>query len=144
MKIYFAIKYHADNRNRRLIENISELLSNNNHDSFCIAKDFEQWGKETFTPYELMRKSFAEIEKADLLLIEFSEKGVGLGIEAGYAYAKGRPIVVIFNSGEVSTTLAGVAEAVYHYENVAELGNIIRELKTVVNINRQNHSKGLE
>jgi len=34
-----------------------------------------------------MRVTFAEIDRSDLAILEMSEKGVGLGIEAGYVIA---------------------------------------------------------
>lgn len=128
MRIYFAIKYHADNSNRGLIEAITDILSKYNHDSVCIAKDIENWGGKSFSPAELMKISFDEIEKADLVLIEFSEKGVGLGIEAGYAYASNKPIVVLSKTDEVSTTLRGIAHRIYRYKNLENLDEYIKNL----------------
>ena len=77
----------------------------------------EQWGALAFTPQALMQRTFDEIEACDLLLVEFSEKGVGLGIEAGYAAARGRPVVVLAPEGvEISTTLQGISRRVIRYE----------------------------
>lgn len=69
-----------------------------------------------------MTLTFREIEKSDFLLIELSEKGVGLGIEVGYAYAKGAPIIIIAKTGsDISTTMQGVAKKVIFYDNIEEL-----------------------
>jgi nucleoside 2-deoxyribosyltransferase len=35
-----------------------------------------------------MRLTFEKIDICDLVIIDLTEKSVGLGIEAGYAYAK--------------------------------------------------------
>ena len=59
-----------------------------------------------------MKRAFLEIKRAAFVLIECSEKGVGIGIEAGYAYANGIPIVVIYRSGaDLSNTLSGIMTA---------------------------------
>ena len=117
MKIYLAIKYHPDLRNRALIEAISTALAAQGWQTVCIVRDVEQWGALAFTPQALMQRTFDEIEACDLLLVEFSEKGVGLGIEAGYAAARGRPVVVLAPEGvEISTTLQGISRRVIRYE----------------------------
>lgn len=79
----------------------------------CIVRDVELWGQHTFDAKTLMQRTFAEIDRSDLVVVDFAEKGVGLGIEAGYAYGKGLPILVIVPQGSpVSTTLAGIATCI--------------------------------
>ncbi|HEX9925880.1 MAG TPA: hypothetical protein VGD99_24705 [Anaerolineae bacterium] len=46
-----------------------------------------------------MARSFVEIDSSEVVVIELSAKGVGLGIEAGYAYARRIPIVTIARTG---------------------------------------------
>jgi 2'-deoxynucleoside 5'-phosphate N-hydrolase len=122
MKIYLAIKYHADQQNRGVIEGIAAALTAQGHEIFCVARDLEQWGAMTFAPDMLMRHSFAAIRAADVVLVEFTEKGVGLGIEAGYAHANGIPVVTIARPGaDISETLRGIATTVFLYTNYAAL-----------------------
>ena len=117
MKIFLSIKYYPDLRNRALIEAISAALAAQGWQTVCIVRDVEQWGTLAFTPQALMQRTFDEIDACDLLLVEFSEKGVGLGIEAGYAAARGRPVVVLAPEGvEISTTLQGISRRVIRYE----------------------------
>ena len=69
-----------------------------------------------------MTKAFEAIRSCQLVVIELTEKGVGLGIEAGYAYAQGIPIITIAQKGcDISTTLAGISESVYRYSDFADL-----------------------
>lgn len=125
MKIYLAIKYHADGDNWPLVEAICNTLAAAGHQVVCIVCDVEEWGAVTMPPAELMRRSFQAIDAADLLLVELSEKGVGLGIEAGYAHAHGIPIVVIAQPGaDISTTLTGIADQTFVYSDVAELAGL--------------------
>ena len=47
---------------------------------------------------------------------------MGLGIEAGYAYAKQIPIVVIARKGsDISATLRGIAQKLFLYNEFGEL-----------------------
>ena len=126
MKAYLAIKFKEDNSNREIIESISNVLGGLGIEVISMARDYEKWGELVFTPSELMEKTFKEIDLSDLLIIEFSEKGVGLGIEAGYAYAKQKPIIVIAKEGsDISSTLKGIAKDVIFYINAEDLKNKI-------------------
>jgi hypothetical protein len=128
MHIYIAIKYHADNANRPKIEQISRLIEKVGGSTICIARDVELWGQQHFAPDELMRRSFDAIEACDLILIDLTEKGVGIGIEAGFAYAKGIPIVTIAEQGaDISTTLQGVSQTCFWYENDEALATFVAQ-----------------
>ena len=110
MKAYISIKYRADNGNKDCIEKISSALERNGIETVCIARDIEKWGQVQLSPHELMQRTFAEIDSSHLVVVDLTEKGVGLGIEAGYAYAEQIPIVVITRKGsDISATLQGIA-----------------------------------
>jgi nucleoside 2-deoxyribosyltransferase len=130
MKLYLAIKYHPNQQNRAQIEAISGILERQGFETVCIARDVEQWGQVHFTPAELMQRSFAEIETSDVVVIELTEKGVGVGIEAGYAYAKGIPIITIARKGsDMSETLAGISQKLFLYDDMDELTEFFHQLK---------------
>ncbi len=129
MKSYFAHKFYSDGRNKKLIEDISESLKENDVETVIMARDFEEWGNKTYSPKELMELSFKQIDDCDSLILEFSEKGTGLGIEAGYAYAKNKPIYVIAKFGsEISATLKGIAASIIFYSDPKEIGKKIKEI----------------
>lgn len=131
MKIFLSIKYHPDHGNRALIEQISAALEANGHPTICIARDLEHWGKDHYPPQELMRLTFERIRLCDCILVELSEKGVGVGIETGYAVALGKPVWVIARSGsDISETLRGIAKHVFTYNNLQKLKSIFSELST--------------
>ena len=122
MKAYIAIKYHPDNKNRPAIEQISNALEQNGFDTVSVTRDLEKWGQVHFTPEELMQKSFEAIDASDIVVIELTEKGVGIGIEAGYAWAKCIPIVTIAKKGvAISTTLQGISRKLLWYDGFDEL-----------------------
>ncbi|MBE7472337.1 MAG: nucleoside 2-deoxyribosyltransferase [Anaerolineae bacterium] len=129
MRAYLAIKYHPDNQNRELIQNIAAGLEQAGFETVCIARDVEQWGQIHFTPAELMQRSFAEIEASDVVVVELTEKGVGVGIEAGYAYAKGLPIITIARKGaDISATLQGISQKLFLYDDTDELLRFLQTL----------------
>ena len=122
MKLFLSIKYHADNANRPQIEGVTAALRQRGWEVICVMRDIEEWGERPLPADELMVQTFAAIEGCDLLLVELSEKGVGIGIEAGYAHARGIPIVVVApTGGDISTTLQGVARRFGWYDHYDEL-----------------------
>lgn len=126
-RAYLAIKFHEDFSNRDSIESILDILQEKGIECVVMAKDFEKYGEIKFTPDELMKLAFEQIDKSDFLVIEFSEKGVGLGIEAGYAYSRGIPIIVIAKEGsKVSNTLRGITRKIVFYESFEELKENLR------------------
>jgi nucleoside 2-deoxyribosyltransferase len=87
-----------------------------------VVRDLEEWGRVQFTPDDLMRRSFALIDASDLVVVDLTEKGVGVGIEAGYAFAHGLPVVTVAEVGaDISTTLRGISRAVLRYRTPDDL-----------------------
>ena len=122
MKAYIGIKYYEDFRNRNIIEKISLVLENRGYETSCIVRDTEQWGLVRLEPHELMKATFDEIDSCDIVIIDLSEKGVGLGIEAGYAFAKGIPIITIAEkASDISTTMQGISRQVITYRDIDEI-----------------------
>lgn len=127
-KVFLSIKFHADGRNRALIERLCDLLAANGHEPFCVVRDLEDWGRVQLNTWELMRQTFSAIEKSDLVLVELSEKGVGLGIEAGFAFARGIPVVTAARIGsDVSTTPEGISARVCLYARDDEILRIVEK-----------------
>lgn len=126
MKAYFAIKFYPDARNRKKIESISQILENQGISSFCMIRDRENWGKIKFSPKKLMQMTFKAIDDCDFVLVELTEKGYGTGIEAGYAYAKGKPIITIAEkNSDISSTLRGISAKVIEYNDIKELEKLL-------------------
>ncbi|NES87374.1 MAG: hypothetical protein F6K10_42015 [Moorea sp. SIO2B7] len=63
MQAYLGVKFHSDNRNRPLIESITEVLAAAGYQTVCIVRDLEGWGAKSFAPSELMERTFAIIEE---------------------------------------------------------------------------------
>ena len=129
MKVFLSIKYHADHCNRARIEVIAAALEARGFETTCIARDVEQWGQLKFNARELMTRTFAAIDACELMIVDLTEKGVGVGIEAGYAHAKNIPVVTIAQTGaDVSETLRGISRTVFLYDRVGDLTHAIEEM----------------
>ena len=133
-----GIKYYADNRNREVIEGISAVLAQCGAVTSCVARDLERWGEVKLEARDLMQHTFAMIDDCDVVIIELSEKGVGLGIEAGYAYAKDIPVVTIAKRGsDISETLRGISSRVAFYESFSDLSSFFINLQVTISRERK-------
>ncbi|MGL5693427.1 MAG: hypothetical protein ACRCXA_05065 [Peptostreptococcaceae bacterium] len=129
MNFYLGIKFHEDLKNKTLIEKICNLAENENHKIKCIHRDLENWGSIQFELNELMIKTFEIIDNSDAVIIEFSESGVGIGIEAGYAIAKGIPVYILIPKGKIlSPTMQGICEKCYTYENDLDITEMFKDI----------------
>lgn len=122
MKAYIGIKYHEDYRNKAIVDKISSILENNGYETICIVRDINIEHQNRYSPCDLMKLTFEKIDSCDLVIIDLTEKGVGLGIEAGYAYAKETPIITIAKSGsDISETLVGISKKIFFYKNIEDI-----------------------
>jgi len=114
--VYLAIKFHVDHRNRELVDQISAVFEKHGLTTVCVARDLEGWGRVSFDAHDLMQRALDAIRHSAAVVVEFTEKGVGLGIEAGYAAALDIPVFVLLRpEAEVSTTLGGISTDVFRY-----------------------------
>ncbi len=125
-KAYLGIKYHSDHRNKEKIDFISSIVENFGFSVTCITRDVEKWGNVSFSPEDLMLETFKIIESSDIAIIDLSEKGVGLGIEAGYAYSKRIPIITIAENQQISTTLLGISRDHFVYDKESDLFDFLK------------------
>jgi nucleoside 2-deoxyribosyltransferase len=64
----------------------------------------------------------AEIDACDILIAETSEKSIGIGVEAGFARAKGKVVIYMRqHDREHSTTVAGISDFQLIYKDNLDL-----------------------
>jgi len=132
MKFYLGIKFHDNLSNKNLIERICNIAEKQNHKMVCVHRDLEQWGKISFLLNELMLNTFEVIENSDAVIIEFSESGVGIGIETGFAVAKNIPVYILLPKGrELSPTIQGVCKKCFEYETDGDIQYIFRTIENI-------------
>ncbi|MFN3379226.1 MAG: nucleoside 2-deoxyribosyltransferase [Runella zeae] len=79
---------------------------------------------------QMMQQVMTDINNCDILLAETTRKGIGIGIEAGYAKAQNKPIVYLRqHNAEHSTTLSGISDYQIIYESTEVL---IQQLSLVL------------
>lgn len=121
---FFALKFHEGDEDRAKVEAIESALNKAGVKITLMARDVEKWG-EAYIPEgkALMRDyAFPAMMQCDCNIIEFSEKGVGLGMNGGFCYAIGKPIYVIAKTNsDISTTMANIATEIIFYNKPEDL-----------------------
>lgn len=119
MTAYIAISYSQRNELAEELTVIKEVLVASGINPFVFIERFQ------FDPSqekEMMQEAMRQLDTTDLLIAETSDKAIGIGIEAGYAKAKGKPVIYIRNKkAEHSTTLSGISDQQVIYENSIDL-----------------------
>jgi 2'-deoxynucleoside 5'-phosphate N-hydrolase len=127
MRAYIAISYAGRTRLQDELETICATLRKSGIDPFVFV---DQYTFNAEDETAMMQKAMEEIDRSDLLIAATSEKAIGIGIEAGYAKAKGKPVIYIRHiNAEHSTTLSGISDHQILYFDLQEL---VQKLKSIV------------
>lgn len=129
---FFALKFHDGEEDLAKVEAIEKALNKAGVEITLMARDVEKWGN-AFIPEgkKLMPDyAFPAMKQCDCNIIEFSEKGVGLGMNGGYCFEK-KPIYIIAKTGsDISTTMGNVADKIIFYDDPEDL---VEPFKEIVN-----------
>ena len=132
-KAFMSLKFHDGEEDKKKIDDLTEALLNAGIQNVVMARDVEKYGEAVLPEGTKLMPDYAfpAMRECDMLIVEFSEKGVVLGIGAGYAYAIGLPIYVIAKTGsDISLTMSNLAKEVIFYDSVDELTEKFRRIET--------------
>lgn len=119
MKAYIAVSFSKKEELKKETEAITDALS---HAGFAAFVFVNQYQFEPAAEKEMMRAALAEINSCDLLIAETSEKAIGVGVEAGYAKAKDKPLIYVRKFiASHSTTVAGISDFQILYHSPEDL-----------------------
>ena len=119
MKAYISISYQRRRSLNTAITAIMSVLEEHQIESFVFVDHYKF--EETHED-EMMRAALAELDQCDILIAETSHKGIGIGIEAGYAKAKNKPVIYLrHKEAEHSTTLSGLSDHRVIYKSAEDL-----------------------
>jgi nucleoside 2-deoxyribosyltransferase len=119
MQAYISISFTQRPFLNEAVTAIKVALLHHGIDAFVFV---DRYHFEKDEAHAMMQQAFADIDRAGLLIAETSDKAIGIGIEAGYAKAKGKPVIYLRHvTAEHSTTLAGTSDQQVIYENALDL-----------------------
>ncbi len=135
MIAYISISYSNRKNLQVEVDAIMETLQQYGITGFVFA---DTYSFNASQEKEMMEQAFADIDQSLLLIAETSEKGIGIGVEAGYAKAKGKTVIYLRNkAAEHSTTVAGTSDFQIIYSDTNDLqyqlSSVLNKLNITVN-----------
>lgn len=119
MKVYISVSYAKRKFLDKEINTITEVLKKTEVVPFVFVDNYKF---DIAQEEQMMQQAMVDIESCDLLIAETSDKGIGIGIEVGYAKAKNKPIIYVRRkNAEHSTTVSGISDYQIMYSNTDEL-----------------------
>ena len=119
MQAYISISFSKRKELEKEVQAIKNALQKCGISGFVSVNEYQFSAKQE---KKMMQNAIEDIEKSAILIAETSEKGIGIGIEVGYAKAKNIPVIYVRNSSsEHSTTVSGIADFKIIYENEIDL-----------------------
>ena len=126
MKAYIAIPYQRRNEIREELDTITSILNQCGVSPLVFANQYSFKAEEE---KQLMMQAMEAINQSDWLIALASEKAIGIGIEAGYAKGKGKPVIYIRHiEAEHSTTLSGISDHQIIYVDLQDLGQKLKRI----------------
>lgn len=110
------------------ISEICNLLKKAGYSVYCTFLDSSMEGKDK---KDLIKKSFYEIDKADIVLfyIKSEEKSEGMLIEFGYSVAKKKVIYLLIKKDLYSPYVRQAASKVIEFEDINSIKLDLKKLE---------------
>ena len=119
MTAYISIGYQQRKNLSKELNAITGVLQQFHIEPFVFVDQYSFTADEE---KQMMQQAMAAIDSCDLLIAETSEKGIGIGVEVGYAKAKGKPIIYCRQQeAEHSTTVSGMSDFHLIYRDTEDL-----------------------
>jgi nucleoside 2-deoxyribosyltransferase len=119
MKAYISVSYAKRKFLDRELDTIIEVLKNLEVAPFVFVDNYRF---DLTQEREMMQQVMADIASCDLLIAETSDKGIGIGVEVGYAIAMNKPVIYIRQkNAEHSGTVSGISNYQIVYSDPDDL-----------------------
>lgn len=131
VKAFMSLKFHDGEEDKQKVNDITVALENAGIINYVMVRDCENYGKSPIPEGLNLMPDFAfpKMAESDMLIVEFTEKGVGLGMGAGFASALDKPIYVIAKTGsDISSTMKSVAREIIFYDKPEDLTPRFKEI----------------
>lgn len=125
MKYYIAYKFSNTDKEelKEILNEISAIIESYNNETFIFYRDMENWVGTEMDSKEIITKALSELKNIDVILclIFSSEKSEGVLLEAGYAKALGKKIIVAKQRDARTIFLKDIADDIIEFNTQEDL-----------------------
>lgn len=117
--VFISVSFEHLNRLKLVLDVISKVVREAKLKPYIFAQEYQPIQIDY---KKMMESALSKIDKSVCVIAELSYQAIGAGIELGYAKAKGKPIIYLFNKkAKQSTTTTGISDGVIDYRNLEDL-----------------------
>ncbi len=102
-RIYIAYRFveHEKKKLRKNLEQLSKCFESLGYKTFIFYRDIENWKEPILTKKQIILRALKELKKSDIFVLfnDAKDKGEGCILEAGFAKAFGKEMVLLDLNG---------------------------------------------
>lgn len=119
MRAYISVSF---NKRKLLDKELTAIITTLKEFGIAAFVFVDHYKFEFSEERQMMEQAMNEIDNCDLLIAETSDKGIGIGVEAGYAKAKNKPVIYLRQTDAAhSTTVSGISDSQIIYSDSRDL-----------------------
>lgn len=132
MKIFLSYRFTGEDPEelKIVIENICKSLEKSGNEVYCSFFDGEYYKKNKFTNRQILEHTLNKLNQSDVYLafIKSDQKSEGMLIEAGYAIANRKKIVLAIKKGIKTTFMHQMADKLIEFHDLNEIYSKLENL----------------
>ncbi len=126
MKFCIIYKYQTTKNKYQLekdLEQLSSILSDMGHDTFIFDRDIKNWQNIEIPREESSKMVFSAMAECDgvIAYVSHSELSEGMAMEAGYAKALNKKLIMVVKEGASSPRIRSVCDLYIEFDEVGDL-----------------------
>ena len=126
MKFCIIYKYQTTKNKYQLekdLEQLSSILSDMGHDTFIFDRDIKNWQNIEIPREESSKMVFSAMADCDGIIayVNHSELSEGMAMEAGYAKALNKKLIMVVKEGASSPRIRSVCDLYIEFEDIGDL-----------------------
>lgn len=119
MRAYISVSF---NKRKLLDKELTAIITTLKEFGIVAFVFVDHYKFELSEERQMMEQAMKDIDNCDLLIAETSDKGIGIGVEAGYAKAKNKPVIYLRQTDAAhSTTVSGISDSQIIYSDSGDL-----------------------
>jgi nucleoside 2-deoxyribosyltransferase len=134
VRIFVSYRFTGENlvELKKLIQKVCNALNKAGYENYCTMWDSSKFKEKKFTGRQIMEHAFKEIDNSEvfLLLVKSEKISEGMLIEAGYAFAKKKKVLLFINKNVKHHILKRLFnDSIIDFKDIEDLENKLAKLK---------------